>query len=178
MRQQSATSPDILAALRDFFHAADAGSLKAGYESLAAHLPLPPAGFFRWELEEFAFNRLFIGPQEPLAPFFASAYLDPEQRLMGDTTMGVRAVYEAAGLTLPEGASLPDDALPYELDACRVLSALAASGVAEAHDLLTYFKEEHIARWVPRMIERAHASGHISPALIQVLQTTANWIID
>ncbi|GAB4267932.1 MAG: hypothetical protein Kow0092_21500 [Deferrisomatales bacterium] len=48
----------------------------------------------RARLLEFAYNRLFVGPKPPVAPLYASAYLDPECALgacaLGDCALGDR----------------------------------------------------------------------------------------
>ena len=54
-----------------------------------------------WDKLEFAFNRLFVGPRCPLAPPFASCYMDVERTLMGPTTLRVRGMRRACGLAAP-----------------------------------------------------------------------------
>ena len=60
-----------------------------------------------WQAEEYAFNRLFVGPQAVPAPPYASVYLEAEPRLMGNAATDMREILQALGLAAPEGQ--PDD---------------------------------------------------------------------
>lgn len=79
-------SEQILEALRDFFLARDATGMQAAYRSLALQESGAPAAG-DWSVLEFAFNRLFVGPQAVPAPPYASVYLDEQPHLMGPTSL-------------------------------------------------------------------------------------------
>lgn len=58
-------------------------------------------------LVEYA--RLFVGPNELLAPPYGSVYLEEGRKVMGESTAGVMEFYKAEGLTMDEQfQNLPD----------------------------------------------------------------------
>lgn len=133
---------------------------------------------------EFAFNRLFVGPAAPVAPPYASAWLDPERRLMGDVTGRVTAVYDTIGLCSPLAGSVPDDHLALELDAALALAALVADAPAPLPPdapvalLRRWFVDEHLAQWLPLFIARVDATAELPPALRHVNRCLADWLDD
>ena len=94
-------------ALRDFFSStnAEAEALAAAATRFAPVEILPDS--INWQAEEYAFNRLFVGPQAVPAPPYASVYLEAEPRLMGNAATDMREILQALGLAAPEGQ--PDD---------------------------------------------------------------------
>jgi len=55
------------------------------------------------------YARLFVGPNELLAPPYGSVYLDRGRKVMGDSTMEVINMYEEQGLSIDkEFRNLPD----------------------------------------------------------------------
>jgi TorA maturation chaperone TorD len=63
------------------------------------------------DLEELTIDhaRLFIGPFSLLSPPFGSVYLDPERKVMGESTQGVMDLYMSFGLGLaPDFYYTPD----------------------------------------------------------------------
>ncbi len=84
----------LLEAFRDFFHYGSKESLREAYITIAAvvwhcqQFTKRSTGI----MEEFTFNRLFVGPMAPQAPAVASVYLDPEGLIQGAVTAEVRDI--------------------------------------------------------------------------------------
>lgn len=77
----------------------------------AAHVPAMEKAFLKYSEEDLllAYAKLFVGPNELLAPPYGSVYLDGEKKLMGDSTMEVIKMYEEQGLFMDsEFRNLPD----------------------------------------------------------------------
>ena len=130
-----------------------------------------------WDEAEFAINRHFVGPMTLEAPPYASTYLETEPRLMGETTLKVRRIYEMAGLSSPLQGRLPDDHLGIELDAALGLSGMAEAVAAEEpRALWRYFLHEHLGVWLPRFIERARNAGTRHPAVDLALAHLETWL--
>lgn len=169
-----------LVALRDF-HAA-----RHGPEMAAAAAALGATPLLGAEIDEleYAFNRLFVGPAAPLAPPYASAYLDPEHRLMGDVTGRVAAIYDAIGLRSPLSGSVPDDHIALELDAALAFGELLRGhGAARPVDaplamLWRYFVCEHLALWLPAFTARIESAGDVPPPLRHVNQCLNAWLAE
>jgi len=170
----------ILEAFRDFFHYGRKEQLRQAYTKISA---LSDSGStsdpekIDWDLEEFTFNRLFVGPMAPMAPTVASVYLEPEGLIQGDVTAKVRTFYESIGLRIDEQGSEPEDSLAYELDACRHLQLLA-SKVPEASEVYGAFIHEHIALWVPEFVIRARKHCQESVAVKDVLTLLSEWVLN
>lgn len=155
-------------ALRDFFLAAGSAELRGAYERLAdAGADPPPVE--DWDELEFAFNRLFVGPRSPVAPPYASVYLDGQALLMGSTTLTIRHMYYALGLTSPWENSLPDDHLGLELDAWRQMQCAASAVESEELRELQDFLQDHLRKWVPLFAARVREAGDLPPALLFVV---------
>lgn len=99
---------------------------------------------------EYDYNRLFIGPEKPLAPPYASVYLNEDGLVMQAETIAVRNFYRAAGLEVREKNSVPDDALPLELEfICYLLRQIAFS--AERGRFTAMFRDfftRHFLLWI------------------------------
>ncbi len=167
--------PDAaLAALRDFFAAGSGAELERACARLATAGCVPPPEAD--EDLEYDFNRLFVGPGRLAAPPYASVYLETEPRLMGETTLLVRAVYHALGLASPRQSALPDDHLSLELDAALALRA--AAGEADGPEMAAlrrYFLAEHLGRWLPAFAARVReASPH--PAVACAVSRLLDWL--
>ena len=152
--------------LRNFFAAASLAGLSVAGQSLAAGFVLVPgASAVRgltmpdWQEAEYAFNRLFVGPQPPVAPPYASVYLDREPQLMGASTMQVREFYLSMGLAVPAQGSMPDDHIAFELDSWRSLCALCRQPLEpEVKQSVLAAKRwlirDHMGAWVPLFVRR------------------------
>lgn len=165
--------------LRDFFAARTREELRTAHAALTAHVPggLPPsllndaaaAGL------EYAFNRLFVGPDALPAPPYASVYLDDDPLHMGPSTLDMRALLHSLGLAAPHGGQ-PDDFLPYELEAWHALTLLLDNDTARpaAREALQWLCEEHLGRWLPVFLQRARQAGP-PPELLAVLDALDAW---
>jgi putative dimethyl sulfoxide reductase chaperone len=170
-----------LKALRDFFLARTGEDLaiacaklaKDGYDGTS----LLRISAMDWESAEFTFNKLFVGPMALQAPPYASYYLEPEQQLMGESTLRVRRLYEMAGLVSPEIGRLPCDHLGVELDAALGILALAERTEAEEPRLLwQYFLHGHLEVWLPLFLHQARNAEAGHPAVDLVLMRLEAWL--
>jgi TorA maturation chaperone TorD len=166
-----------LKGLRDFFIARNAAELGAAYAYLADWVNQPAPAVTDWQAIEFAFNRLFVGPKAPVAPPFASVYLEPEPQLMGQSTLHVRQIYELVGLRSPLKNIIPEDHLSFELDAYRQL-AVASTEVAspELTALQHYFLNRHMHRWLPEFISRVRLAEAVPEAIHFVIDCLEAWL--
>ncbi|GAB4267928.1 MAG: hypothetical protein Kow0092_21490 [Deferrisomatales bacterium] len=167
------------AGLRDLFICRDVGQLLRAYATLRAVAPgLPPCG--DPELLEFAYNRLFVGPKPPVAPLYASAYLDPERRTMGTVTLTARRVYRALGVASPLEGTVPDDHLSLEIDALLLMRrATEAAGAGPSHPVAALrrgFLADHVLQWVPRLWRRALQAPAVPPPLEATLRLLESWL--
>lgn len=158
-RSRKYTVIEVALALRDFFLCSNAAEFASFWQSFTGSELASPA-----ELE-FEFNRLFVGPTSPSAPPYASVYLEKEPRLMGQTTMQVRALYRSMALAAPQG--MPDDFLPYEIEAWLLLDEMdqAAKGWFLAH----------LGAWLPLFLERLERHG-LSPEMRTITACLAQWL--
>ena len=166
-----------LKGLRDFFSAANATELAHAYAYLADWVSEPAPDVADWQTVEFAFNRLFVGPRAPIAPPFASVYLEAEPQLMGQSTLKVRRIYELIGLQSPAQNVIPDDHISYELDAVRQLTVAQISPPsAELAATRDYFLTEHMSRWLPQFVDRVRADQALPEAVGFVIDRLEDWL--
>ena len=165
--------------LRDFFAARTREELRTAHAALTAHVPggLPPSPLNDAAAAglEYAFNRLFVGPDALPAPPYASVYLDDDPLHMGPSTLDMRALLHSLGLAAPHGGQ-PDDFLPYELEAWHALTLLLDNDTARpaAREALQWLCEEHLGRWLPVFLQRARQAGP-PPELLVVLDALDAW---
>ena len=103
------------------------------------------------------YARLFIGPNELIAPPFGSVYLEHGKRVMGDSTLAVSRIYAEEGLVLDEDVKQPPDHIAIELEfvhylITREIQALNEEDEASATEHLkkqSGFLEKNLAAWVP-----------------------------
>ncbi|MBZ2173541.1 molecular chaperone TorD family protein [Nitratidesulfovibrio sp. SRB-5] len=200
----------LLRALRDLFSARGADDIRAASLALDACRtrfgcpravrgapPCAPPGVDtidapgHWRDTEYAFNRLFVGPMAVPAPPYASAWLETEPRLMGESTMDVRNLYHALGYAVPDEGATPDDHLSFELDAALALLTLReAAGTApsssapqpsppalatEAQEAWRWLVAEHMGAWVPRFVQHALSEPDVPPAIARALAMLLCW---
>jgi len=129
-----------------------------------------------WQEAEYEFNRLFIGPDEPKAPLFASVYLDPDGLVMRDTTIEVRELYQSLSLNFPEAGNIPDDHLTLEIEACIYLRQLVDSNenYAFAEQYLS-FLENHMKIWLANFENRVRVNTNLS-LFIDICEILSEWI--
>ncbi len=153
--------------LRDFFYCKDALSLRQCWNAFPDCEELSALELQKLEYE---FNRLFVGPNAPFAPPYASVYLENEPRLMGACTLEVRRLYQALGLATPE--SLPDDFLPFELEAWIILADLA-EGDRDARRAF-HWLTAHLLSWLEHFTRRLEQAS-LSPPMLKIMQALNCW---
>lgn len=164
-------------ALSRFFAAQNATELQAAYADLTDWVQEPAPEVEAWQAVEFSFNRLFVGPKAPIAPPFASVYLEAEPQLMGPTTMRVREIYELAGLQSPLKNRIPEDHISYELDCLRQFSvALNQIPSPEMNAMRDYLLFNHLQRWLPSFIKRIRGADNVHQAILFVVDCLAAWL--
>ncbi len=114
--------------------------------------------------EELAvdYARLFVGPNELIAPPYGSIYLDKERRVMGDSTIEVINMYEQAGLSMNKDfPELPDhiaaelEFMHYlifkEIEAIEKSDIESATGFMKMQDV---FIDRFLGRWIVPFCKR------------------------
>ncbi len=146
-------------------------SLLDGAYPEASALALSMAeAFSRYSEEELNvdYARLFVGPNELLAPPYGSVYLDGDRRVMGDSTMEVIKFYEGQGLTMDgEFRNLPDH-ITVELEFMYYLifkevEALEKSDIAGAGDFVDkqeLFLSRFLNRWIQPFCDKMAAGAN------------------
>ncbi len=168
----------ILTSLRDFFISRQSSEIAKTCIALSHECAtLGPVAATNWQDVEFAFNRLFVGPQAVLAPPFASIYLESEPHVMGETTLMVRRLYQTVGLVSPWEGRIPDDHISLELDAClHMRMGLLKSGSSQLCDIYSYFLNEHMARWIPAFIAKINEAQELHPVIGWVGRELDSWL--
>jgi len=164
------TSPRTLELLSRFFFASNANEMRDSYLALAEIFPAPTVD--DWSAVEFSFNHLFVGPRALLAPPYASIYLEGhEAKLMGESTLKIRHLYEMLGLASPWVNKIPDDHIALELDAlwqaASALERVDSPQLKDAHDYLL----NHLRAWTPKFVARIQSIDDVHPAVLFVAQT-------
>ena len=169
----------ILTCLRDFFISRQSSEIAKACIALSHECPESvPVAATGWQDVEYAFNKLFVGPQAILAPPFASIYLESEPHVMGETTLMVRRLYQTVGLVSPWEGKIPDDHISLELDAClHIRMGLLKSGSSQLCDIYSYFLNEHMARWIPAFLARITAAQELSKVIGWVGRELDNWLV-
>ena len=173
--------PAIGRALRDLFVARSGSEVVREASTLQLHFPqLPPPGGS--DEIEFVFNRLFVGPTKPLAPPFASIYLEEDELVMSHTTMEVRRFYSVLGLVSPWHGTLPEDHIALEIDACLYLQqALPLIQPIEQEEYLPLclsFFDQHVLVWVPRFCERVRKETARGSFMHTVVDLLEHWLLE
>ena len=169
----------ILICLRDFFLSRQASEIAKACIALSHECTASvPVAATNWQDVEFAFNKLFVGPQAVLAPPFASVYLESEPHVMGETTLMVRRLYQTVGLVSPWQGQIPDDHISLELDACLYMrSGLLKSGSEQLGDIYSYFLNAHMARWIPAFLAKINDAKASPPVIVWVARELDNWLV-
>ncbi len=110
----------------------------------------------RWD-----YNRLFIGPQKPLAIPFESSYRSDENLLMREFTYQVREYYSQVGIEVEELNHFPDDFIGFEFQYLYCMSLLIiesykTGNMIEVNSLLKTRKEffdNHPKTWINKFSE-------------------------
>ncbi len=102
------------------------------------------------------YARLFVGPYTLLAPPYGSVYLEPERRIMGNSTMDVVNRYSQSGLVVAEEFKDAADHIAAELEFMHflVFKAIEAANQGDVDRIVTClldqqsFLEQHLGAWV------------------------------
>ena len=111
---------------------------------------------------QLAYAKLFLGPFEIQAPPYASMYLEPEGRLMGEVSRYVIDAFSEAGLTQrSEPREIPDH-ICHELEFMYFLAFQeVATGDAVWAERQQRFWREHLRHWlVPFATRMSDADLH------------------
>lgn len=163
------TSTTIVQQLSRFFFASNALEMMTSYGALALFFPIPTVD--DWSAVEFSFNRLFVGPRALLAPPYASIYLDGDHtRLMNESTLKIRQLYELVGLASPWLNKIPDDHVALELDALwQIEAAMEIVDSPQLRDVYAYLMS-HLQTWIPLFYERVLSVEDVHPAVTRVTE--------
>ncbi|KAA3611864.1 MAG: hypothetical protein DWQ01_07195 [Planctomycetota bacterium] len=104
-----------------------------------------------------AHAKLFLGPFEIDAPPYASIYLDPKQRLMGEVARFVAEFYAEAGLEPGPGPRELPDHIALELEFMYFLAFQEAEAPPSNHAWFhrqRSFWLEHLGRWLPEFARK------------------------
>jgi len=109
------------------------------------------------------YQRLFVGPDESLAPLWESVYKTKDKLLFGDIELGVRRFYNSAGLDVK--GNEPADYLPLQLSFMSRLCDIAEKDNYESiyENLLKQheFLKEHLISWVSSLVEDINNNAEI-----------------
>ena len=163
------TSTTIVQQLSRFFFSSNATEMMTACDGLAVFFPLPAVD--DWSTVEFSFNRLFVGPRTLLAPPYASIYLDGDHtRLMNESTLKIRQLYELVGLVSPWLNKIPDDHVALELDALwQIESAMQNVDSPQLRDVHAFLMT-HLQSWIPLFYERVFSIEGVHPVVTRVTE--------
>ncbi len=114
------------------------------------------------------YAKLFVGPNELLAPPYGSVYLDGDRRVMGDSTMEVIRFYEGEGLAMDgDFRNLPDH-ITVELEfmyylifkEIEALEKLDFAGARAFVDKQERFLEGFLNRWIEPFCDKMAAGAN------------------
>lgn len=113
------------------------------------------------------YAELFAGPRPPRAPLYESLYVGHPRRLLTETTLRVREMYECVGFAVKKRNRIPDDHIGYELEFMASLCAREACAIEERRvdDAVLVrldqelFLREHLSVWSGLFHERVARAG-------------------
>lgn len=134
------------------------GLLRPISPDAAAHVSEMGKAFLKYSEEDLlvVYAKLFVGPNELLAPPYGSVYLDGEKMVMGDSTLEAIKMYEEQGLFIDSGFGNLPDHVTVELEFMYYLifkevEALEKSQWDAVLDLIKtqeLFFDKFLGRWV------------------------------
>lgn len=106
-----------------------------------------------------AYARLFLGPFEIFASPYASFYLEPEQRVMGDVSLWVASRYSEAGLEPGKGIREVPDHVALECEFMYyLLFQSITEGQSERNEQIRCFLD-HMRQWIPPFANAVRKAG-------------------
>ena len=104
--------------------------------------------------------RLFVGPYSLLAPPYGSIYMEPDRRIMGNSTMDVIKRYQQSGLAMAEDFKDAPDHIAAELEFMHFLIYKEIEATNEGDDRKVYtnlisqqsFLTDHLGAWVSEFV--------------------------
>jgi len=104
----------------------------------------------------YEFNRLFVGPNAPVAPPYESVYLSSDHLVMEEQTLAVRKIYQGENLQTIGQRHEPDDFISTELEFAayllsRIIEAQAAKNNTQIQLYKTLYQEfwqQHLSLWL------------------------------
>lgn len=159
-------APEVFRVLADCYHLPDQSliSRTEGLEAMVEPLGSETASLARnirntlktADMESLLvdFAKLFVGPFELAAPPFGSVYLEDNYRLMGESTVDVKQLYQKAGLEMSAEFSNPPDHITAELEFLyflhmqeAALSADDGQAAEDVRDMRGEFLRHHLGAW-------------------------------
>lgn len=133
-------------------------ALAAVNEEAAEHAARIAAAFDAEGLERVRRDhiKLFVGPEQLLAPPYGSVYLDGRREILSPSTIDAARLYRLAGMQKAPELKEPPDHVRVELDFMhraieRTLDAVRAEAWDDAERLIEVqivMLQNHLARWV------------------------------
>ena len=133
----------------------------------AAHVPAMEKAFLNYSNEDLLIDyaKLFVGPNELIAPPYGSVYMDDGRRTMGDSTLEAIKIYKDEGLAIDENFKELPDHIAVELEFMYYLifketEALEKSETDKALDFIKtqeLFLDKFLARWVKPFCDKIKA---------------------
>ena len=109
-----------------------------------------------------AYTRLFLGPFIVQCPAYASIYLEPDQKLMGEVSAYVADKYATAGLGPGEGPREAPDHITLEWEFMYYLTyRYIESGEAIWSEKRSAFYNDHMLKWLPAFSKRFEEADSI-----------------
>jgi len=125
------------------------------------------------ETLSLAYARLFLGPFDILASPYASFYIEPDQRLMGEVSQYVARAYAEAGLGPGRGPREAPDHVALEWEFMYYLThQYVTTGEEHWLDQRKIFRSTHLDHWMPLLTKAiAQAGEHKFYNAVAVLLT-------
>ena len=133
----------------------------------AAHVPAMEKAFLNYSNEDLLIDyaKLFVGPNELIAPPYGSVYMDDGRRTMGDSTLEAIKIYKDEGLAIDENFKELPDHIAVELEFMyylifKEIEALEKSETDKALDFIKtqeLFLDKFLARWVKPFCDKIKA---------------------
>lgn len=122
------------------------------------------------DLEE-QYQRLFIGPNQLIAPPWGSVYLDPESVIFGNSLLALRDFLQQQQIIFEANSNEPEDHF-------GLMLMLAAYIAENKPSLLTEFLTQHLLPWSGRYLEllsQQTESPFYQAMALLAQQTLAYW---